>query len=1225
MDRLGVLLLGFAGLVGVFVATIPGNVDDITQDVRQQTAKALTTAGLGEVEIAVSGRQVVLSGEVSSPDQKAEAERLIETYAGVRSVENQIRVVVLSRSIAEAPPPPVQNPYVFEAHKDADGRVTLAGHVPDDIVRGELVGRAQNLFAGSEVVDGLTLASGMPDTVWAGVAVTGLEQLAKLDTARARLSGRLLSLEGDAPSREVAQQLTNALTAAVPDGYYSRTDLSAPLPVASPFKFRATKTEDGQVMLTGFAPDADVRREIMASARRALGSDKIAGKLELATGQPDTNWPAFATSGLDELASLTGGNWQVTDRQGVLTGAAMSIESRSDIQASLGVAVPDGYQLLSDLTAPLPVADPYRISAVRGEGGRVELSGVMPGTEAREDYVARAAEVFGAGNVGDNIAIARTVPDANWTGFAGFALGALGRMNDGSAVLTDHQLQLTGKVDDAETLANLGRFVGLGTPQGYTVETDLTLPPPPLVNPFRVSALRGANGRIALSGVMPSEAAKADYIARAGEVFGAGNVDDQITIARTVPDENWVGYAGFALGALGRMYDGYAILTGRQLLLFGKVPDTATADEIKQLVRLGTPQGYSVETGLIPPPPPLADPYRVSALRSDDGRVELSGAMPSEEAKADYVARAGEVFGAGNVDDMTTIARTVPDENWVGYAGFALGALGRLDDGYAILTDRQLLLFGKVADSETAQEIDRLVQLGTPQGYSVETSLTVLPPPLVDPYRVSALRSDDGRVELSGAMPSEEAKADYVARAGEVFGAGNVDDMTTIARTVPDEDWVGYAGFALGALGRMDDGYAILTGRQLQLFGKVPDTATADEIKQLVRLGTPQGYSVVTGLTPPPPLADPYRVSALRSDDGRVALSGAMPSEEAKADYVARAGEVFGAGNVDDMTTIARTVPDENWVGYAGFALGALGRLDDGYAILTDRHLLLFGKVPDTATADEIKQLVRLGTPQGYSVETGLTPPPPLVDPYRVSALRGQGGRVELSGAMPSEEAKADYVARAGEVFGAGNVDDMTTIARTVPDEDWVGYAGFALGALGRMDDGYAILTGRHLLLFGKVPDTATADEIKQLVRLGTPQGYSVETGLTPPPPLADPYRVSALRRDDGRVELSGAMPSEEAKADYVARAGEVFGAGNVDDMTTIARTVPDENWVGYAGFALGALGRMDDGYAILTDRHLQLFGKVPDTATADEIKQRMKSSNWCVWARRKVTALKQV
>lgn len=70
MDRLGVLLLGFAGLVGVFVATIPGNVDDITQDVRQQTAKALTTAGLGEVEIAVSGRQVVLSGEVSSPDQR---------------------------------------------------------------------------------------------------------------------------------------------------------------------------------------------------------------------------------------------------------------------------------------------------------------------------------------------------------------------------------------------------------------------------------------------------------------------------------------------------------------------------------------------------------------------------------------------------------------------------------------------------------------------------------------------------------------------------------------------------------------------------------------------------------------------------------------------------------------------------------------------------------------------------------------------------------------------------------------------------------------------------------------------------------------------------------------------------------------------------------------------------------------------------------------------------
>ncbi len=990
-----------------------------------------------------------------------------------------------------------------------------------------------------------------------------------------------------------------------PQGYSVETGLTPPPPpLADPYRVSALRSDDGRVALSGVMSSEEARADYVARAGEVFGADNVDDMITIARTVPDEKWAGYAGFALGTLGRLDDGYAILTDRHLLLFGKVPDTATADEIKQLVRLGTPQGYSVETGLTPPPPLADPYRVSALRSDDGRVELSGAMPSEEAKADYVARAGEVFGAGNVDDMTTIARTVPDEKWARYAGFALGALGRLDDGYAILTDRHLQLFGKVPDTATADEIKQLVRLGTPQGYSVETGLT-PPPPLADPYRVSALRSDDGRVELSGAMPSEEAKADYVARAGEVFGAGNVDDMTTIARTVPDEDWVGYAGFALGALGRMDDGYAILTGRQLLLFGKVPDTATADEIKQLVRLGTPQGYSVETGLTPPPPPLADPYRVSALRSDDGRVELSGAMPSEAAKADYVARAVEVFGTGNVKDGITIARTVPDENWVGYAGFALGVLGRLDDGYAILTGRQLLLFGKVPDTATADEIKQLVRLGTPQGYSVETGLTPPPPPLADPYRVSALRSDDGRVELSGAMPSEEAKADYVARAGEVFGAGNVDDMTTIARTVPDENWVGYAGFALGTLGRLDDGYAILTGRQLQLFGKVPDTATADEIKQLVRLGTPQGYSVETGLTPPPPpLADPYRVSALRSDDGRVELSGAMPSEEAKADYVARAGEVFGAGNVDDMTTIARTVPDENWVGYAGFALGTLGRLDDGYAILTDRHLQLFGKVADSETAQEIDRLVQLGTPQGYSVETSLTVlPPPLVDPYRVSALRGQGGRIELSGMMPSEAAKADYVARAVEVFGTGNVKDGITIARTVPDENWVGYAGFALGALGRLDDGYAILTGRQLLLFGKVPDTATADEIKQLVRLGTPQGYSVETGLTPPPPpLADPYRVSALRSDDGRVALSGVMPSEEARADYVARAGEVFGAGNVDDMTTIARTVPDENWVGYAGFALGTLGRLDDGYAILTDRQLLLFGKVADSEIAQEI-----------------------
>ena len=71
MHRWVILLLGLIALLLFFVISIPDSVRTISQDVRQNAAASLTSAGFGTVNVAASGRILTLTGDVSSDAQKS--------------------------------------------------------------------------------------------------------------------------------------------------------------------------------------------------------------------------------------------------------------------------------------------------------------------------------------------------------------------------------------------------------------------------------------------------------------------------------------------------------------------------------------------------------------------------------------------------------------------------------------------------------------------------------------------------------------------------------------------------------------------------------------------------------------------------------------------------------------------------------------------------------------------------------------------------------------------------------------------------------------------------------------------------------------------------------------------------------------------------------------------------------------------------------------------------
>lgn len=112
---------------------------------------------------------------------------------------------------------PIISPYVFTATRDGN-RVSLAGYVPSDGTRKELVSLAERRFPGLTVKDDLVLGDGAPRQMLAALN-TGLQLLSRLAVGKLSLSDTAVALDGEALHPQAADQIKAQIAAALPVGF----------------------------------------------------------------------------------------------------------------------------------------------------------------------------------------------------------------------------------------------------------------------------------------------------------------------------------------------------------------------------------------------------------------------------------------------------------------------------------------------------------------------------------------------------------------------------------------------------------------------------------------------------------------------------------------------------------------------------------------------------------------------------------------------------------------------------------------------------------------------------------------------------------------------------------------------------------------------------------------------------------------------------------------------
>lgn len=514
---------------------------------------------------------------------------------------------------------------------------------------------------------------------------------------------------------------------------------------------------------------------------------------------------------------------------------------------------------------------------------------------------------------------------------------------------------------------------------------------------------------------------------------------------------------------------------------------------------------------------PLALPYVWSA-RWDGQSIVLAGAVPSQGLRASVLAAARRAFPEAEILDGMELARgATPAFNTA--TTFAFEQLSELAVGMVTLTDATLAVSGRAADADSYAEVRSALagELPSPMGLG---PVEILPAP-ADPF-VWSVSLDENAATLAGFVPNELVQKSLVETIRVMFPGLPAVDQTAIASGEP-AGFAEAARFAIEALTRLSRGGATLDGLTLDIAGVAKSVDDYEALRAIIAGPLPVGMQVIAADVAPA-MASEY---GWRGEiaEGRVTLSGFVPSQERRAELAELARDLFNGATVDDRVHVAAGEPLMDWIGAIKFAMGQLAKLHRGRVALGDKTYSIQGEAANADAYLAILDANARTLPASLELEKADVVPPHAALYRFVAVRRGRG--VVLAGHVPGEEGRWDILAAARRNFGAVPVIDDLALASGAPD-GFVEAAIAGVRAVNRLTGGRVAMVGQAVTIEGLAYHPAAAEEIEADLEATVPAGYTVTSRTVstgqPRQPVATDHCGDLLQAvlHTGSIEFSG-------------------------------------------------------------------------------------------------------
>ncbi|MBU2487011.1 MAG: OmpA family protein [Alphaproteobacteria bacterium] len=461
--------------------------------------------------------------------------------------------------------------------------------------------------------------------------------------AQVLIKGRDLTLTGLAPDEESREDALSIARNVY--GVRDVSDASVLLPEEKPYRLSAEKTPDG-IILSGFVPNETARADIISTLTGLLPGIALSDRMHLARGAP-TGLVSLAGHGLSVFSRFSTGSMSITDRTMDITGQALNPDDHEAALAALSLVPPSAGIVSSVEITPAAAAGEYSWSATKAADGIV-VSGYVPDGEIREAIMARAGSIGGDLGADDRMRYATGVPDGvDWMAATETALSALGKMSAGTVTIMQGRLDVSGEASDVGAFRSIQDILSSRLPGGLVLGTaDIGLAQGAS---YRWTAqLTGE--RLALSGLVPSEAFHTELLEQVRLKFGSIALDDATGIAPGAP-QGFEAAALTALQGLSRLDEAEIGIGDGVVSIRGSALNEAGAREVARLIAEGLPAGFSGEAA-VSPGNDRGDELNPEACQAELNRLTASNIILFETAEA-----AIQDHSFGFLDRIARIAR----------------------------------------------------------------------------------------------------------------------------------------------------------------------------------------------------------------------------------------------------------------------------------------------------------------------------------------------------------------------------------------------------------------------------------------------------------------------------------------------------------------------------------------------------------------------------------------
>lgn len=469
------IFTAIACMVLISVATALLAVGQIERLARSSVREALSSDGMGWVEVRVDGLQVILSG--TAPDEAARhlAQRLAGTAVNTALVIDEMDVVPASSDV------PTQYSVEFLS---SDGQISVIGVVPSSLDRDEMAAAIARLTNGGVVRDLLDHGDYPVPPAWMEAFEFSLETLGRLPWSRIAVQADRVEVKAISESQIDKGRFEAELRQRVPDGVDLVLDISAPRPVIAPFTLRFLVDANGGRFDACSARSESGRKRILSAAAQAGLMGNATCRIGL--GSPSPSWPDAVVAGITAVERLGAGSVTFSDLRVSLVAPAETEQVVFErVIEELDAALPEIFSLTAIKSDPRIAASsgetesnalPEFAATVSPEGSLL-LRGRITDETLRDTVEGLARALFPSVSVQAALRLDAGLPQG-WAKKVFAGLESLSLLAEGSLLIQSEFIDIRGIAHDPGASDEISRILsaGLGVAEEFAIQVNYVEP-----------------------------------------------------------------------------------------------------------------------------------------------------------------------------------------------------------------------------------------------------------------------------------------------------------------------------------------------------------------------------------------------------------------------------------------------------------------------------------------------------------------------------------------------------------------------------------------------------------------------------------------------------------------------------------------------------------------------------------------------------------------------------